>query len=124
VLPDAFINAGGVTVSYFEWLKNLEHVRFGRMEKRFDEQSARNLLAAVEKATGRAFSDQELNQVARGAEEIDLVNSGLEETMIEAYHGIREIQKRGDGAYDLRAASMIDAIDKVALAYKDRGIFP
>jgi glutamate dehydrogenase (NAD(P)+) len=124
VLPDAFINAGGVTVSYFEWLKNLEHVRFGRMEKRFDEQSTRNLLTAVEKATGRVFSDQEINRVARGADEIDLVNSGLEETMIEAYHGIRDIQKSADGALDLRAASMIDAINKVALAYMDRGIFP
>jgi len=124
VLPDAFINAGGVTVSYFEWLKNLEHVRFGRLEKRFDEQSARRLLTAIEHATGRAFSDQEISSIARGAEEIDLVNSGLEETMIEAYHEIRDIFKRGGGAYDLRAASMIDAIDKVALAYADRGIFP
>ncbi len=124
VLPDAFINAGGVTVSYFEWLKNLEHVRFGRMEKRFDEQAARQLLTAVENATGRVFSDQEMDRSARGADEIDLVNSGLEETMIQAYHGIREIQKRGNGKYDLRGASMIDAIDKVALSYRDRGIFP
>ncbi len=124
VLPDAYINAGGVTVSYFEWLKNLEHVRFGRLEKRFDEQSARRLLTAIEHATGRAFSDHEISSIARGADEIDLVNSGLEETMIEAYHEIRDIFKRGGGAYDLRAASMIDAIDKVALAYADRGIFP
>ena len=124
VLPDTYINAGGVTVSYFEWLKNLEHVQFGRLEKRFDEQSARRLLTAIEHATGRGFSDQEISSIARGADEIDLVNSGLEETMIEAYHGIREIFKRGGGAYDLRAASMIGAIDKVALAYKDRGIFP
>jgi glutamate dehydrogenase (NAD(P)+) len=124
VLPDAFINAGGVTVSYFEWLKNLEHVRFGRLEKRFDEQSDRKLLTAIEHATGRSFTEQEISSIARGADEIDLVNSGLEETMVEAYHGIRAIQKRGDGAYDLRAASMIDAINKVALAYRDRGIFP
>jgi glutamate dehydrogenase (NAD(P)+) len=124
VLPDAFINAGGVTVSYFEWLKNLQHVRFGRMEKRFDERSSRQMLTAVENATGRVFSDHEITQFAKGPDEIDLVNSGLEETMIRAYHGIREIQKRGGGGYDLRSASMIDAIDKVALAYQDRGIFP
>ncbi len=124
VLPDAYINAGGVTVSYFEWLKNLEHVRFGRMEKRFDEQAARQILTAVENATGRVFSDHEMERAARGADEIDLVNSGLEETMIQAYHGIREIQQRGQGTYDLRCASMIDAIEKVALSYRDRGIFP
>jgi glutamate dehydrogenase (NAD(P)+) len=124
VLPDAFINAGGVTVSYFEWLKNLEHVRFGRMEKRFEESAARKLLGAIESATGHSFKEQEINDYAKGAEEIDLVNSGLEETMIEAYHGIRDIFKRQDGAIDLRVASMIDAIDKIALAYSDRGIFP
>ena len=124
VLPDAYINAGGVTVSYFEWLKNLEHVRFGRMEKRFEEASARLLLAAIEGATGRAFDDREVATYAKGADEIDLVNSGLEETMIESYHGIRDIAKRFDGALDLRTASMIDAIEKIALAYSDRGIFP
>jgi glutamate dehydrogenase (NAD(P)+) len=124
VLPDAYINAGGVTVSYFEWLKNLEHVRFGRMEKRFEEASARQLLTAIEGATGRTFTDREVATYAKGADEIDLVNSGLEETMIESYHGIRDIAHRIDGAVDLRTASLIDAIDKVALAYRDRGIFP
>ncbi len=124
VLPDAYINAGGVTVSYFEWLKNLEHVRFGRMEKRFEEASARQLLTAIEGATGRTFTDREVATYAKGADEIDLVNSGLEETMIESYHGIRDIAHRIDGTVDLRTASMIDAIEKVALAYRDRGIFP
>jgi glutamate dehydrogenase (NAD(P)+) len=124
VLPDAYINAGGVTVSYFEWLKNLEHVRFGRMEKRFEERSARKMLTAIEGATGRSFSDHEVTEYAKGAHEIDLVNSGLEETMIEAYHGIRDIMRRYDGKADLRMASMIDAIDKIALSYSDRGIFP
>jgi glutamate dehydrogenase (NAD(P)+) len=124
VLPDAYINAGGVTVSYFEWLKNLEHVRFGRMEKRFVETSARQMLTAVEKATGRVFSEAETAFFAKGPDEIDLVNSGLEETMIRAYNGIREIKKGLGGKADLRAASMVDAIDKIALAYADRGIFP
>lgn len=124
ILPDAFINAGGVTVSYFEWLKNLSHVRFGRMEKRFEESSARKLLEAIEKATGTTFSDQELTTFAQGPDELDLVNSGLEETMVQAYHEIREIKMRHGATCDLRAASMVDAIDKVALAYRDRGIFP
>jgi len=124
VLPDAYINAGGVTVSYFEWLKNLEHIRFGRMEKRFEERSARLMLSAIEESTGRTFDEDEIKMFAKGPEEIDLVNSGLEETMIEAFHSIRAIQKRHDGKIDLRTASMIDAIDKIALVYKNRGIFP
>jgi glutamate dehydrogenase (NAD(P)+) len=124
VLPDAYLNAGGVTVSYFEWLKNLSHVRFGRMEKRFEERSARQMLLAMEQATGRTFSEKQNCSLAKGPDEIDLVNSGLEETMIQAYHEIRQIKKRHGEQVDLRMASMIDAIDKVALAYSDRGIFP
>ena len=123
VVPDAFINAGGVTVSYFEWLKNLQHVRFGRMEKRFEEKAARQILNAIEHATGTSFSDSEINDFARGADEIDLVNSGLEETMVKAYNEIREIKKRHEGI-DLRSASMVSAIDKIASVYKHRGLFP
>ncbi len=124
VLPDIYINAGGTTVSYFEWLKNLSHVRFGRVEKRFEERSARQLLTAVENATGRIFSDRELEHFAHGPDEIDLVNSGLEETMIGAYNEIREVQRRHQGAVDLRTAAMVVAIDKIAHSYVNRGIFP
>ncbi len=123
VVPDAYINAGGVTVSYFEWLKNLQHIRFGRMEKRFEEKAARQILNAIEHATGTSFSEAEISDFARGADEIDLVNSGLEETMIKAYHQIREIKQRHLGI-DLRTASMISAIDKIAAVYRHRGIFP
>jgi len=123
VVPDAYINAGGVTVSYFEWLKNLQHVRFGRMEKRFEEKAARQILNAIEHATGTSFSETEISDFARGADEIDLVNSGLEETMIKAYHQIREIKERHRGT-DLRTASMIAAIEKIAAVYEHRGIFP
>jgi glutamate dehydrogenase (NAD(P)+) len=123
VVPDAFINAGGVTVSYFEWLKNLQHIRFGRMEKRFEEKAARQILNAIEHATGTSFSDSEIDDFARGADEIDLVNSGLEETMIKAYNEIREIKQRHEGI-DLRTASMVCAIDKIARVYKHRGLFP
>jgi glutamate dehydrogenase (NAD(P)+) len=123
VVPDAFINAGGVTVSYFEWLKNLQHIRFGRMEKRFEEKAARSILNAIEHATGSSFSESEIDDFARGADEIDLVNSGLEETMIKAYNEIREIRQRHDGI-DLRTAAMISAIDKIARVYKHRGLFP
>lgn len=124
VLPDAYANAGGVTVSYFEWLKNLQHVRFGRMEKRFEETAFRQLVKAIEKATGTSFSQTDIAALAKGPDELDLVNSGLEQTMIESYHEIREIHKRSSGAADLRTASFISAIDKIATSYQDLGIFP
>jgi glutamate dehydrogenase (NAD(P)+) len=124
VIPDAYINAGGVTVSYFEWVKNLGHVRLGRMEKRFEQGAYARLLEAVEEVTGRRFSAAEIERVTRGASEEDLVNSGLEETMIGAYHPIRETWKRNGGAADLRTAAMVVAIDKVALSYQNLGIFP
>ena len=122
ILPDHFANAGGVLVSYFEWLKNLSHVRFGRIEKHFQEDAFSRLLGAVTTATGRQFDDAERKTIARGAEELDLVNSGLEDTMTTAYHRLREIQHRN--RTDLRTAAFVDAIDKIAVSYKDLGIFP
>ena len=124
VIPDVYLNAGGVTVSYFEWLKNLSHVRFGRMQKRFEESVRRDLLNAMSSATGASFSHDEIQILARGADEIDLVNSGLEETMATAYHHIRRFQKKAGPGVDLRTAAMALAIDKVAASYKTAGIFP
>jgi glutamate dehydrogenase (NAD(P)+) len=124
VVPDAYINAGGVTVSYFEWVKNLGHVRFGRMQKRFEQGAYGRLLDAVEGVTGRKFTSDQVEKVTHGASEEDLVNSGLEETMIAAYHPIRQEWKERKGAVDLRTAAMIVAIDKVALSYEQLGIFP
>ena len=124
VIPDAYINAGGVTVSYFEWVKNLGHVRLGRMEKRFEQGAYGRLLEAVEDVTGRRFSREEIERVTRGASEEDLVNSGLEETMVGAYHPIRAVWKQHGGRADLRTAAMIVAIDKVAMSYAQLGIFP
>ena len=124
VVPDAFINAGGVTVSYFEWVKNLGHVRFGRMQKRFEQGAFERMLGAVEGVTGRSFSPEQREALTHGAGEEDLVNSGLEETMIGAYHPIRETWRRHGGKADLRTAAMIVAIDKIALSYEQLGIFP
>jgi glutamate dehydrogenase (NAD(P)+) len=124
VIPDAYINAGGVTVSYFEWVKNLGHVRFGRMQKRFEQGAYARLLHAVESVTGREFSPDQVARITQGASEEDLVNSGLEETMIGAYHPIREVWKQRGGETDMRIAAMIVAIDKVALSYEQLGIFP
>jgi glutamate dehydrogenase (NAD(P)+) len=124
IIPDVFLNAGGVTVSYFEWIKNLSHVRFGRVGKRFEEAAFDRLLTAVEKAVGRPFTPQERQLVVRGADEIDLINSGLEETMISAYRQIRHIQREDRRIRDLRTAAFVSALEKVATTYIELGIFP
>jgi glutamate dehydrogenase (NAD(P)+) len=124
IIPDVYINAGGVTVSYFEWVKNLSHVRFGRVGKRFEEAAFDRMLSAVEKATGRFFSEEDRHKIARGADEIDLVNSGLEETMITAYQQIRDLMKRESRLKDLRTAAFLNAVQKVATTYLELGIFP
>jgi glutamate dehydrogenase (NAD(P)+) len=124
VIPDAYINAGGVTVSYFEWVKNLGHVRFGRMQKRNEQAAYTRLLKTVEELTGKGFSAQQIAQVTHGASEEDLVNSGLEETMIGAYHPIREMWQQLRDKVNLRIGAMVVAIDKVALSYEQLGIFP
>ncbi len=124
IIPDIFLNAGGVTASYFEWLKNLSHVRFGRMGKRFEQTTNENLLRVVEETTGRKLSEVEKKKVARGADEIDLVNSGLEESMAVAYQQIREIWKADPKIQGLRTAAFISAINKIATSYAELGIFP
>lgn len=124
VIPDIYLNAGGVTVSYFEWLKNLFHVRFGRMGKRFEQKSLDNVLGVIETATGKKLSQEQRKQVARGADEIDIVNSGLEETMVVAYREIHEIWKSDARVQKLRTAAFISAINKIALGYQELGIFP
>jgi glutamate dehydrogenase (NAD(P)+) len=124
IVPDHYANAGGVLVSYFEWLKNLAHVRFGRMEKRFEEEAYRKILDAVGTRTGKPFTEQEIRDLAHGRDEAALVHSGLEDTMGTAYHRLREIRARNQGKADLRTAAFIDAIDKIAICYQDLGIFP
>lgn len=124
IIPDMYLNAGGVTVSYFEWLKNLSHMRFGRMEKRFDQERYNNLVNTVEKLTGKTIGSRERDVIVRGADEIDLVRSGLEETMIVAYNQIREVQKRKKKVKDLRTAAFISSLEKIASDYLTLGVFP
>ena len=124
IIPDIYINAGGVTVSYFEWLKNLSHVNFGRMQKRFEEKSQRNMIDLVEELTGQKASKEQIHRVIHGADEIDLVNSGLEDTMIKAYHEIREFHKSTRSIQDLRTAAFALSISKIKDAYYAMGIFP
>lgn len=124
ILPDIYANAGGVTVSYFEWLKNLSHVRFGRIGKRFDAAAFGAMVGAVEEITGKNLSDHQREVIVRGADEVDLVNSGLEETMSYAYSEIREIWKSKKEIGDLRTAAFVSAINKIAVSYAELGIFP
>jgi glutamate dehydrogenase (NAD(P)+) len=124
VVPDMYLNAGGVTVSYFEWLKNLSHVRYGRMEKRFRENKNTHMLAQLEELTGRTVSAEERAIILRGADEIDLVHSGLEETMISATREIMDIWDKDSRIPDMRTAAYVNAINKVAISYMELGIFP
>ena len=123
-VPDMYLNAGGVTVSYFEWLKNLSHVRYGRMEKRFTENLNTRILGQLEELTGKRVGDDNREFIMHGPEEQDLVHSGLEETMITATREIMEIWKNNPEIPDMRTAAYVSAINKVATSYSELGIFP
>lgn len=126
LIPDVFLNAGGVTVSYFEWLRNLSHVRHGRMSRRFEERNAERILRAVDELTEESFDEalftELVERIGFGAGERDLVNSGLEDTMAHAYDEIRAI--REENGIDMRTAAFVSAIDKIAESYRQKGIFP
>jgi len=124
VIPDMYLNAGGVTVSYFEWLKNLSHVRYGRLEKRFTENQNAQMLEQIEELTGKKVLGTQRELMLHGPDEVDLVNSGLEETMINATHEIVECWKANPSIQDMRTASFVVAINKVGTSYSELGIFP
>jgi glutamate dehydrogenase (NAD(P)+) len=124
IIPDMYANAGGVTVSYFEWLKNLSHVAFGRMNRRFEENSNLNLVNMVEGITGVALSSVQRANIIKGASELELVNSGLEDTMIRSYHEIRETFINTPGIDTLRTAAFVVAINKIAVSYQNLGVWP
>jgi len=124
ILPDMYVNAGGVIVSYFEWLKNISHVRFGRMDKRFEEGSNTRIVETIERMTGKSLTMQERTFVARGADEEDIVNSGLEDTMIAAYHAIMENYYSMKAIKDMRTAAFVNSVNKIAESYLQLGIFP
>ena len=122
LVPDAFVNAGSTVATYFEWIKDISHIRFGRMEKRFEESSQLKLIRAIEERTGYKVPQHKLNELAKGAGEEDLVYSGLEETMSEAFFELDEYRSRH--GVDLRTAAYISAIEKIGLYYEQMGIFP
>lgn len=126
IIPDIYLNAGGVTVSYFEWLKNLSHVRFGRMEKRYQQAANTRLFEAIERvaADGKRVSPEEKAKIIAGPDEITLVYSGLEETMVTAYDAIRDTFLATKGIPDMRTAAFVTAINKILTSYSTLGIFP
>jgi glutamate dehydrogenase (NAD(P)+) len=123
-VPDMYLNAGGVTVSYFEWLKNLSHVRYGRMEKRFNENMNMQIINQMETLTGKSVGESQKKQIVHGADEQELVHSGLEETMITATREIMDIWQSNPEIPDMRTAAYVSAINKVANSYAELGIFP
>ncbi len=123
VIPDIYTNSGGVTVSYFEWLKNLNHVSFERMTKRWDEKLAEHLCEVLERVTGKPLTLPDRAAIAVAPSERDLVLSALENTMAQSYAAIRHVWKDRE-LPDLRSAAYLLAIDKVARVYEALGIFP
>lgn len=123
VIPDVYLNAGGVTVSYFEWLKNLSHASFERMTTRYEEMATLRILDVLERTTGKRLTEAEKQAVAEGPREVDFVRSALAETMEEAYRRLHELW-RARRLPDLRTAAYCFAIDRVASAYLAQGIFP
>lgn len=127
IIPDMYANAGGVTVSYFEWVKNLSHIRFGRMQRRQEEARHEALINELE----RLSSDKELgwtlspgfkDQYLRGAGELELVRSGLDDTMRAAYQAMHEVWHSRNDVHDLRVAAYLVSIDRVAKSYRAKGL--
>ncbi|MEE9614264.1 MAG: Glu/Leu/Phe/Val dehydrogenase [Thermodesulfobacteriota bacterium] len=123
VIPDAYLNAGGVVVSYFEWVRNLKHIRFGRMERRLEELRGKHTLKAIEEATGKKVPEWITKELSHGPDELDLVNSGLDDTMRLAFQQIRELKASSEKVEDYRTAAYVIAIEKIERAYLESGIY-
>ena len=124
IIPDVYLNAGGVTVSYFEWIKNLSHIRFGRMEKRYEEGKSQFIIKAIEETGNKPIPQELIEKLSQGANEIDLVRSGLDDTMRKAFQEIRERYWTHDKIDNYRTAAMALAIEKIYTAYRAMGIYP
>lgn len=123
IIPDAYANAGGVTVSYFEWIRNISHMRFGRMSRRHSETQGSHMSDLLEEMTGEKISEQTRSKLTRGADELDLVRSGLDDTMRSSYQQIRQTMLRMDNVNDLRTAAYVSSIEKISRSYLDIGVY-
>jgi glutamate dehydrogenase (NAD(P)+) len=127
IIPDMYANAGGVTVSYFEWVKNLSHIRFGRMQRRQEESRHQLVVDELERLSSDSGIGWELSpnfkdRYLRGADELELVRSGLDDTMRIAYQSMREVWHSRDDVKDLRTAAYLVSIEKVAASYRAKGL--
>ncbi len=121
IIPDIMANAGGVAVSYFEWIRNLRHIRFGRLEKRRNAFQFDTLISAIESMTGKEMPEKFKEQFIEGANEIDLVRSGLDDMMREAYQKVRQSMIEND-IPNLRTAAYKVALDRIAISYDSIGL--
>ena len=127
IIPDMYANAGGVTVSYFEWVKNLSHIRFGRMQRRAEESRHQLVVDELERLSADSNINWELSpnfkdKYLKGAGELELVRSGLDDTMRKAYQDMREVWHGRDDVDDLRTAAYIVSISKVVTSYQAKGL--
>ena len=127
IIPDMYANAGGVTVSYFEWVKNLSHIRFGRMQRRQEEARHEMVLREFENLSNAMGDKWSLSpgfkkQYLRGAGELELVRSGLDDTMRSSFQSMREIWHERKDVTDLRTAAYLVSIGKVAASYQTKGL--
>jgi glutamate dehydrogenase (NAD(P)+) len=122
IIPDMYANAGGVTVSYFEWVKNLSHIRFGRMQRRQEEARYQLLISELETALGREMPQSFKATFLQGASELDLVRSGLDDTMRNAYQEMRRVWRSREDVPTLRIAAYLVALQRVAASYSAMGL--
>ncbi len=123
ILPDAYMNAGGVIVSYFEWIRNQTHIRFGRMERRYDERRGKMIIDAIEGISGSQVQDVFRRDLIHGADELELVRSGLDDSMRLALQDIIQVKNQYDEITDYRTAAYVIALKKIARSYFDVGIY-
>ena len=122
ILPDLLVNAGGVTVSYFEWVSNVSHMRFGRLSRQLDVHRGRRIVEMIETTSGRTVPDELKAPLLHGTDELDLVQSGLEDTMREAYGAMRETMRGSEAIEDLRTAAFAVGLEKVVRSYRQMGL--
>lgn len=122
ILPDAYVNAGGVVVSYFEWIRNLSHMRFGRIERRLDEARGHSVVRALEETSGKKVPEWISKSLGHGADELDLVRSGLDDSMRQAMQEIIDVRSRKPEIEDYRTAAYVIALQKLARSYLDLGV--